>query len=441
MIKSITNSFTTEFHGVSRRRTRSYIQMNSYSETQCILRVTPWFNCFYYNLKLKFIFTACFLFVISEIFSISQVKIRIFANQTPESAVFSVTAGIYELNTFTNDRWIVKSGTLVALSKFNNRLIIKVMNDKAVICDSVLLTAKTGKDLFSLRISGKNILRQNYSGDLMCLSDLGTLLLINTCDIESYIASVVQSEGGSGKFPEYFKTQAVIARTYMYRYFDKHATDHFNLCDNTHCQAFNGLTKDTVIIRAALETRDEVILGADSMPIIAAFHSNCGGETSPSENVWLTSQPYLKKVIDPYCQSSRNARWSTSISFNEWTGYLKKSGYAGSGVNASLLNFSQITRSGDYIAGSFSLPLRQIRNDLNLRSTFFSVSVDGDSVIFKGRGYGHGVGLCQEGAMAMAAKGFSYKQIIGFYYTGVRISDFIPPSGGSPASAGRGVFQ
>ena len=69
------------------------------------------------------------------------------------------------------------------------------------------------------------------------------------------------------------------------------------------------------------------------------------------------------------------------------------------------------------------MPLTTIRSDLNLRSTFFSVFVNGDSVILKGRGYGHGVGLCQEGAMEMASKGFSYRDIISFYYSGVIITD------------------
>jgi stage II sporulation protein D len=64
-----------------------------------------------------------------------------------------------------------------------------------------------------------------------------------------------------------------------------------------------------------------------------------------------------------------------------------------------------------------------MRSDLDLRSTFFSVYAKGDSIILKGKGYGHGVGLCQEGAMEMAAKGFNYKQIIDFYYFGVFISD------------------
>jgi len=376
------------------------------------------------------ILSILFLLLVCNSSVSAQVRIRIFADQTPVSAVFSVTKGEYELNTFSDNNWIVKAGTLVAISKFNDRLAVKVMNDKGIICDSVLLSGRTGKDIFSVRTYGKTQLKHSYSGDLMCLPDFGTLLLINKCDIESYIAGVVKSEGGSGKNPEYFKTQAVIARTYLYRYIDKHAADHFNLCDNTHCQAFNGLTSDTLIIRAALETKGEVILGPDTIPIIAAFHSNCGGETSPSEDVWLASQPYLRKVKDPYCLTSRNARWNTSIGLEDWIAYLRKSGYTENAGNASLLNFSQITRSTDYKAGSFSLPLRQIRNDLGLRSTFFSVAVSGDSVIFKGRGYGHGVGLCQEGAMAMAGKGFNYRQIIAFYYTGVFVGPPTPLKGG-----------
>ena len=95
----------------------------------------------------------------------------------------------------------------------------------------------------------------------------------------------------------------------MYKYFDKHLSDRYNVCDNTHCQAFNGLSGDSVINRAAMETRGQVILDRDSILIISAFHSNCGGETSAPEDVWLTSQPYLKRVADPYCLTSRNASW------------------------------------------------------------------------------------------------------------------------------------
>jgi stage II sporulation protein D len=209
----------------------------------------------------------------------------------------------------------------------------------------------------------------------------------------------------------------------MYKYFDKHKSDNYNLCDNTHCQAFNGLSSDTLLNEAALETKGIVILDKDSTLIISAFSSNCGGETASSEDVWLLKQPYLKSVADPYCHFSRNAAWQESFSSAEWLNYLRKAGYTKVSEDLSVFNFIQKSRLTYYKSGSLSIPLRTIRTDLDLRSTFFSVYSTGDSIILKGRGYGHGVGLCQEGAMVMASKGFTYREIINFYYTGVFLAD------------------
>jgi stage II sporulation protein D len=231
------------------------------------------------------------------------------------------------------------------------------------------------------------------------------------------------AEGGPGKNLEYFKTQAIIARTYMYKYFDKHLPDRYNVCDNTHCQAFNGLSSDSLLNKAALETKGLVILDKDSVLIISAFHSNCGGETSSSEDVWLSGLPYLKSVVDPYCLASRNATWQKSFSMNDWVKYIRKSGYNGIVDDPSVFNFIQKSRLADYKSGTYTLALRTMRSDFNLRSTFFSLNANRDSIVLTGRGYGHGVGLCQEGAMVMAAKGFKYPEIINFYYSGVFISD------------------
>lgn len=352
-----------------------------------------------------------------------QVKIRLFANQSPETATFSVIAGKYEVNSFNFSALTLVKGDILLITKFNGRLAVKKRNEEGFICDSVYLSGQTGEDSFNLRINGKLPVKQYYTGDLKCLPDLGTLLMINTCDVEKYIAGVVRAEGGTGKNIEYFKSQAVIARTYMYKYMQKHIQDGYNVCDNTHCQAYNGFSSDSVLNAAAMETKGQVILGPDSVLIIAAFHSNCGGETSSSEDVWLTSQPYLKKVTDPYCLNSRNATWEKSFSLNEWLGYLNKSGYTGKADNPAMFAFTQKSRAADYSIEGFKIPLRNMRTNLNLRSTFFSVTSAGDTIILKGRGYGHGVGLCQEGAMVMASDGFNYKQIIDFYYSGVMISD------------------
>jgi stage II sporulation protein D len=352
-----------------------------------------------------------------------QIKVRLFSSQTPETVVFAVTNGEYEIIDYKGGPEILHEKDLIVISKYNGRLAVKSRDSNGFIADSLIIKAKSDSSAFSLRTNGQNPVRQYYSGDLSCYPDLETLVLINDCDVENYIAGVVRAEGGIRKHEEYFKSQAIIARTYMYKYLDKHIHDRYNVCDNTHCQAFNGMTTDSVINSASLKTHGLVILDKDSSLIISAFHSNCGGMTVSSADVWVAEQSYLKSVIDPYCLNSRNAVWEKKIGTSDWIDYLLKSGYSGKTNDPSVLSFYQTKRWVDYKAGSFTMPFEKIREDLNLRSSFFSVIAAKDSIQFKGKGYGHGVGLCQEGAMEMAVRGNSYQQIIDFYYFGVIITD------------------
>jgi stage II sporulation protein D len=98
---------------------------------------------------------------------------------------------------------------------------------------------------------------------------------------------------------------------------------------------------------------------------------------------------------------------------------LRSSGYEEMISDLSGFGFTQNTREPQYRHGLFNMPFTKLRSELKLRSAFFSVIPEGDSVLLKGKGYGHGVGLCQEGAMSMADKGFGFRQIIDFYFTGV----------------------
>ncbi len=370
--------------------------------------------------KLFLIFV--FILLVSQS-SESQVRVRLFSGRQTESVLFTVTGGTFEINDFEGGLQIITKDEPVMISRFDGKISVKTYGSRGYVCDSVLIKATAENGSFSLRLSGNDPVRQYYAGNLSCYSDMGNLFMINTCDIEQYVAGVVRAEGGTGKNQEYFKTQAVIVRTYMYKYFHKHIADGYNLCDNTHCQAFNGISTDSLIIAAARATHNQVIIDNDSILITAPFHSNCGGVTSTSADVWLADMPYLKRVIDPYCLTSRNAKWQKSFSVSAWLSYMKSSGYTGNPVDLVSFNFKQNRRLTEYQTGSFTLPLKTMRTDLNLRSSFFSVEANGDSIILNGRGYGHGVGLCQEGAMVMASKGFDYKEIIGFYYFGVIISD------------------
>jgi stage II sporulation protein D len=369
----------------------------------------------------RFLFIQIILLLLPGI-SRAQVRIRLFTDRKTGSAMFTVTAGRYELDTYDGKTLILSKDEPAVFAQINGKIAVKTAISEGYLCDSIVLKGLSGKETFSLRANGGSGSLQQYSGDLQCIADLGNIVFINICDIDDYLSGVVRAEGGI-KNIEYLKSQAVLTRTYLYRNFERHLIDRYNLCDDTHCQVFNGISTDSLVYSAVRETEGLVVVDSDSSLIVAPFHSNCGGETSAAEGVWLSGQPYLKKVVDPYCAGSRNSVWRRTFPVSEWQTYLRNSGFtpaAGTTVN---YNFSQITRLDNYRIGSFLLPFRQIRSDLDLRSSFFSVFTQGDSIILKGRGYGHGVGLCQEGAMAMASRGFKFKQIIEFYFSGVIVTD------------------
>lgn len=250
------------------------------------------------------------------------------------------------------------------------------------------------------------------------------LFVINTLDIENYVAGVVEAESGVKAEIEYYKAQAVICRTYLLSHLDRHKPDGFNLCDDVHCQVYKGKPRlSTDIIEATLSTSGMVIIDSSKTLITAAFHSNCGGQTANSEDVWSKSLPYLRSVTDTFCLTGRNATWIDSLPSEKWQQYLNTLGVsADSSLRANeSVHFDQHHRVSYWVAGADSFLLKTIRNDLKFRSAFFSFSPSGSYIVFKGRGYGHGVGLCQEGAMKMAEAGLSYLDIIKFYYTGVTV--------------------
>jgi stage II sporulation protein D len=126
-------------------------------------------------------------------------------------------------------------------------------------------------------------------------------------------------------------------------------------------------------------------------------------------------------VIDTYCTSQPNARWQKIIPLDEWINYLVKKGFQLNPNIVTDFSFQQLNRIPMYTVNNITIPVRQIRNDWQLRSTFFSIAVEDRNVTLQGHGYGHGVGLCQEGAMEMGRRGFKYGDIISFYYKYVNL--------------------
>ncbi|MEI6764760.1 MAG: SpoIID/LytB domain-containing protein [Bacteroidota bacterium] len=263
---------------------------------------------------------------------------------------------------------------------------------------------------------------RTYDDDIRVSVVNGAFLIINHCELEGYVSGVVQSEGGgSAKDAEFFLVQSTTCRTYALNNMKKHIKDGFNLCDSVHCQLYSGRCKSVEILAATYKTAGDVIVDKDKNMISAAFHSNSGGQTINSEDLWKIPTSYLRSVQDTFSLAMPGAYWEKRKPVTEWLDYLQhKYNYP---VNDSVmkrkaLNFQQPVRM---VYFEDSIPLANIRADLGLRSTFFSISKQGSEIVFKGRGYGHGVGLSQQGAMRMSQLGYTYRDIIRFYYKDVDI--------------------
>jgi len=274
--------------------------------------------------------------------------------------------------------------------------------------------------------------------DALNISVLGDRLqVISEVNIDKYVAGVVKSEVGTNEGMELYKVQAIICRTYALSNFRKHEDEDFQLCDNVHCQVYHGRCDQADpltglsyaasgdILKAALTTTGMVLVDTTLELITASFHSNCGGQTVNSEDVWMLPKIYLKSVKDPYCVSRRNARWEREISQDKWLGYFKRVyNYPIEDAKSKerALNFTQTSRA-PYFQNNHQIMLKDVRTAWRLKSAFFSTSEAGGKVLIQGRGYGHGVGLCQEGSMEMAERGKNYKDILNFYYTNVALID------------------
>lgn len=255
----------------------------------------------------------------------------------------------------------------------------------------------------------------------------GNIRIINEIDLDKYIAGVTDAEAGTRCDLEFYKVQAILARTFALAHINKHVEEGFSLCDLVHCQAYHGKPRNLTVFTAVQETEGLVVVDNNLDLIVAAFHSNSGGQTANSEDVWGGHTNYLRSITDTFSTNMPNYSWEKRMHADEWLGYLRDKHKfpveTDSGRNVAL-SFRQDTRKSFLECSTAKVPLRSVRQDLRLRSTFFSVSRLGrDSVLLSGRGYGHGLGMCQEGAMLMAKKGYSYQQILDYYYQNITLID------------------
>lgn len=362
-----------------------------------------------------------------------NISVLIYSTSPVKSVIVAPQSGKYILiaDGKTIDTCTTQSVYEVALN--TDSVVLKTTGRTIGVFATVRFRGIGNENRLNLRPVSKTKTRL-YDDDLVVSSLITELKLINICELENYIAGVVQCEAGYRKPLEYYKVQSIICRTYALSNLAKHIADGCELCDGVHCQVFHGTSTVPDIIKAVEATKGIVLVDDNDKLIVAAFHANCGGYTLNSEDVWNAPLPYLRAVRDTFCLHQPAATWVKHMSLKTWQDYLKskEKGLQKDSIRTEAYWDSIPVNRRIYLYNNgYTIPLKEIRLDLNLHSTCFTVVRDGNTITLNGRGYGHRVGLCQEGAIHMAELGYNYQQILHFYYTGVQLIDYsILPSSG-----------
>lgn len=262
----------------------------------------------------------------------------------------------------------------------------------------------------------------HYSGNIEIWRGDKGLYIINELPLEEYVESVVAAEVGTNWDLEALKTQAVITRTYAVYKKSMNPNARFHLTSSVLHQVYKGNNPHLLISYAVRETAGE-ILTYDGNPIEALYHSTSGGKTENPEEVFGKSYPYLKSV-ETNCELSPYWVWERKIPKDEIEKALNLKDLKDITINS----YTSTGRVKELIIESESghsvtkaTEFRKLLGWARLPSTNFSMKVNGNSITFEGKGYGHGVGLCQWSALQMAREGKSYKDILSFFYPGTEI--------------------
>jgi stage II sporulation protein D len=370
-------------------------------------------------------FGALLTFLLSVAFSSGnepELSIGIFHEQSLESVVIRCNAANGVLIIDQLERVQLDKNDLIFCLRLENGFLYRMLNGTGGFLQSLEIHPGSPDFVFSVEPMSPKLPRREYKGGLHLYEGLAGMTLINRVPVEDYLGSVAGSEGGASDQTEFMKAQVILARTFMHRNMQRHAGEGFNLCDDVHCQAYKGESYNNGLIRNAVSmTADSLLVDGEGQPIVTFYHSNCGGTTESSKTNWLTNYDYYQPVKDPFCIDMPNAVWTDTVSRSDWLDYLVLSGFDHGRLEHFDLSSHSAVRNGYYVIGKDSLSRLRIRSDRELKSALFTIEDNGLTIILRGRGYGHGVGLCQEGAMKMAVAGYSAQEILDFYIKGVRL--------------------
>jgi len=327
---------------------------------------------------------------------------------------------------------------------------------------------------------------KEYRGALVIFRlDDSDITVINVLDLEEYLYGVVPKEIATGHPIEALKAQAVAARTYTCTQFGKYEKRNFDLTYTTSDQAYGGVAVEKEDTTKAVDKTKGEIVTYDGKPITTYYFSTSAGYTENSENVWTAKVPYLVAVEDKYQPVGLStSTWSVTFTADEINDILaSKSKKIGSllGINILKKSPSNAVLELEFKGSKDSYTVtkesaRLVYGTSEVRSQFYDIETDAsvsvidvdgntsiktfsevrvandkgsekissnlDKIVVKGKneeikystvptrytlngkGWGHGVGMSQNGAIGMAKEGFDYDEILKWYYTGTEIEEF-----------------
>ena len=267
--------------------------------------------------------------------------------------------------------------------------------------------------------------------------------ITRTVALEDYVRGVVAAEGSMETEPEALKALAVAVRTFALRNLGRHTRDGYDFCSSTHCERYRPVDIDSrgsiapLISEAVEVTQGETLRDQNNEPADSYFSASCGGATANKATLWGgSSPPYLRGVRDEYCEHEAHSSWADTISQTELLKALQTDPRTNVGERLASVGVLRTDESGraELIAiegnrrvtvkgWDFKIIVGRALGWNLLKSSHFEIARAGSNFVFHGRGFGHGLGLCQEGAHVMAERGASYRQILTKYFPSTHIGN------------------
>jgi stage II sporulation protein D len=262
--------------------------------------------------------------------------------------------------------------------------------------------------------------------------------------LEEYLFGALAAEASTEDEFAALKAQAVVSRTYALKHLGRHAREGFDFCATTHCQRYLRVTPSNsrpdfhaLLRRAINETSGETLRDSRGRIANAYFSASCGGMTADVQTLWGTpaSEPYERGVRDDFCTDAPHARWTDRVPVRRLLLALRED--VRSDVGSRLDQIAVVKRDhtgrAELVAVSgerrrvlrgwdFKIIVGRMLGWSLIKSSRFTVTREGADFVFRGSGFGHGLGLCQRGAHTLARRGASHLQILAHYFPGTTVS-------------------